>query len=62
MEIIESKIEQKYNDWNFDNHKVIDTTPTPSDFMQTVVDFMEFERKLALSEALYKAGFDVTIK
>lgn len=55
MEIIESKIEQKYNDWNFKSHKVIDITLTEEDFNRTILDFEMFKRgidKKAFSKKL----------
>lgn len=55
MEIIESKIEQKYDDWNFISHKVIDITLTEEDFNRTILDFEMFKRgidKKALSKKL----------
>lgn len=57
MEIIKETIEKEYNDWNYDRHRVIDTTPTEEDFMITVHDFLEFERKLAMVENCRKAGY-----
>lgn len=57
MEIIKETIEKEYNDWNYDRHRVIDTTPTEEDFIKTIYDFLEFERKQAIIESCREAGY-----
>lgn len=43
IDIVEAKITLSGADWNYDQHKIIDTTPTEEDFMKTVGDFLKFE-------------------
>jgi type I restriction-modification system DNA methylase subunit len=40
---IEDFITNKGDDWNFDQHKVIDTKPTLDDFKKTVRDYLSWE-------------------
>lgn len=40
---IESCITLNGNDWNFDQHKKIDTKPTLADFKKTVADYLSWE-------------------
>jgi type I restriction-modification system DNA methylase subunit len=40
---IEDFITKSGNDWNFDQHKVIDTKPTLQDFKKTVSDYLAWE-------------------
>lgn len=43
IDIVEDYITLSGKDWNYDQHRIIDTTPTEEDFMKTVGDFLEFE-------------------
>lgn len=43
IDIVEATITLSGADWNYDQHKIIDTTPTEEDFMKTVGDFLKFE-------------------
>lgn len=40
---IEDEITLNGDDWNYVQHRVIDTTPTEDDFIQTVGQYLEFE-------------------
>lgn len=40
---IEDFITDKGNDWNFEQHQVIDTKPTLEDFKKTVADYLSWE-------------------
>ena len=40
---IDSFIKDKGDDWNFEQHQVIDTKPTLDDFKMTVADFLDWE-------------------
>ena len=40
---IEDFINKTGNDWNFDQHKIIDTKPTLADFKKTVSDYLSWE-------------------
>lgn len=40
---VEDFIANSGNDWNFDQHKKIDTTPTLEDFKKTVADYLSWE-------------------
>lgn len=40
---VEDKINSSGSDWNFDQHKVIDTLPTLADFKKTVSDYLSWE-------------------
>lgn len=40
---VEDFITDSGNDWNFDQHKKIDTTPTLADFKKTVSDYLSWE-------------------
>lgn len=52
---IEDFITDGGNDWNFEQHKVIDTTPTIEDFKNTVSNYLEWESsKLLQKEVLPK--------
>lgn len=43
VDVVEDVITLSGKDWNYDQHRVIDTTPTEEDFMKTVGDFLQFE-------------------
>ncbi len=43
IDFVEDYITLNGNDWNYDQHRVIDTTPTEEDFLKTVGDFLQFE-------------------
>lgn len=43
IDFVEDVITLNGNDWNYDQHRVIDTTPTEEDFLKTVGDFLQFE-------------------
>lgn len=43
IDFVEDVITLNGNDWNYDQHCVIDTTPTEEDFLKTVGDFLQFE-------------------
>lgn len=43
IDIVEDTITLNGNDWNYDQHRIIDTTPTEEDFLKTVGDFLQFE-------------------
>lgn len=57
MELVKEKITKKYNDWNYDTHRVIDTKPTEEDFMKTVFEFMTFELRREMAEDYEKQGY-----
>lgn len=40
---IEDFITDKGNDWNFEQHQIIDTKPTLDDFKKTVADYLAWE-------------------
>ena len=40
---VEDLITDSWDDWNFDKHMKIDTTPTLEDFKKTVADYLSFE-------------------
>jgi len=40
---IEDFITSSGADWNFDQHKIIDTKPTLEDFKKTVSDYLSWE-------------------
>ena len=40
---IEDFITDKGNDWNFEQHQIIDTKPTLNDFKKTVADYLAWE-------------------
>ncbi|EHJ8972642.1 N-6 DNA methylase [Salmonella enterica] len=40
---LEDKIDSSGADWNFDQHKIIDTMPTLADFKKTVSDYLTWE-------------------
>ena len=40
---IEDFITDKGNDWNFEQHQIIDTKPTLEDFKKTVADYLSWE-------------------
>lgn len=43
-EYIEDRIDiDNGNDWNFEHHQVIDTTPTESDYLRTVGEYLSWE-------------------
>ncbi|QIL50511.1 N-6 DNA methylase [Weissella coleopterorum] len=41
--VLDDQIDINGNDWNFEQHQVIDTTPTEEDFMKTVGDYLSWE-------------------
>lgn len=41
--LIEDKISLKGDDWTFNQHVVIDTTPTEEDFKRTVTDYLAWK-------------------
>lgn len=43
IDIIEDVITLSGKDWNYDQHRIIDTTPTEEDFLKTVGDYLQFE-------------------
>ena len=43
IDFVEDYITLNGNDWNYDQHRVIDTTSTEEDFLKTVGDFLQFE-------------------
>lgn len=46
---VEDQITDSGSDWNFEQHQVIDTTPTHEDFMKTVGDYLTWEVAQLLS-------------
>ena len=52
IDIVEGYITLSGKDWNYDQHRIIDTTPTEEDFLKTVGDFLEFEISMVLSGRL----------
>lgn len=55
---IEDFISLKGNDWNFEQHQIIDTKPTLEDFKKTVADYLSWE----VTQLLQQRGEDVTKK
>lgn len=51
---IEDFITDSGADWNFEQHQVIDTTPTEEDFLRTVGDFLTWKVSTALKETTIK--------
>lgn len=51
---IEDFITDKGNDWNFEQHQVIDTKPTLEDFKKTVADYLSWE----VTQLLQQKGED----
>lgn len=49
IEFIDACITDSGDDWNFNQHRVIDTTPTEEDFMKTVGDYIQFELSQIIS-------------
>lgn len=43
IDYIEDVITNSGDDWNYTQHRVIDTTPTEADFMKTVGDYLSWE-------------------
>lgn len=43
IDYIEDVITDSGDDWNYTQHRVIDTTPTEADFMKTVGDYLSWE-------------------
>ena len=41
--VIKDTITLEGNDWNYDQHRVIDTTPTEEDFKKTVADYLSWK-------------------
>lgn len=56
IDIIKDKIGKDYNDFNYQNHMIIDTTPTEEDFLMTVIQYYEFERRNAIMRDFAKEG------
>lgn len=48
IDIIDDTITLEGNDWNYNQHCIIDTTPTEEDFLKTVGDYLQFEIKQIL--------------
>lgn len=42
-QVVDDQITDAGNDWNFEQHQVIDYTPTEEDFMKTVGDYLSWE-------------------
>ena len=42
-QVVMENISLEGNDWNFDKHKIVDTTPTINDFKKTVSDYISWE-------------------
>lgn len=40
IDIVEDVITLSGKDWNYDQHRIIDTTPIEDDFLKTVGDFL----------------------
>ncbi|MGT2963928.1 HsdM family class I SAM-dependent methyltransferase [Streptococcus acidominimus] len=55
---IEDFITDKGNDWNFEQHQVIDTKPTIEDFKKTVADYLSWE----VTQLLQQRGEDLSKK
>lgn len=55
---IENFISLNGNDWNFEQHQVIDNKPTLEDFKKTVADYLSWE----VTQLLQQKGEDVTKK
>lgn len=55
---IEDFITDKGNDWNFEQHQVIDTKPTLEDFKKTVADYLSWE----VTQLLQQKGEDLSKK
>lgn len=43
IDYIEANISLSGKDWNYEQHRIIDTEPTEEDFLKTVGDFLQFE-------------------
>lgn len=52
IDIINDVITDAGNDWNYEQHVVYDTTPTPEDFQKTVGDYLEFQIKQVIEGRL----------
>lgn len=50
---VEDLIDINGNDWNFEKHQVIDTTPTEEDFMKTVGEYLSWEVSQLLNGGEY---------
>ena len=55
---IEDFITENGNDWNFEQHQVIDTKPTLDDFKKTVADYLSWE----VNQLLQSRGEDLSKK
>ncbi len=55
---IEDFITDKGNDWNFEQHQIIDTKPTLEDFKKTVTDYLSWE----VTQLLQQKGEDISKK
>ncbi|MER0123592.1 class I SAM-dependent DNA methyltransferase [Streptococcus sp. ZJ93] len=55
---IEAFITDKGNDWNFEQHQIIDTKPTLEDFKKTVADYLSWE----VTQLLQQKGEDFSKK
>jgi hypothetical protein len=53
---VEDFISNSGTDWNFDQHKLIDTKPTFNDFRKTVADYLAWEVSQLLKEDTYFAA------
>lgn len=54
---IEDLINSSGNDWNFEKHQIIDTTPSEEDFMKTVGDYLSWEANKLLNGGGYNDEF-----
>lgn len=43
VQVFDDQISGNGSDWNFEHHQIIDTTPTESDFLKGVGDYLAFE-------------------
>ncbi|GAB2023055.1 hypothetical protein RyT2_21290 [Pseudolactococcus yaeyamensis] len=50
---ISEELDKKGKDWNFDQHKKIDTKPTFDDFRKTVADYLSWEVEQLLKSEDY---------
>lgn len=55
---IEDFITDQGNDWNFEQHQIIDTKPTLEDFKKTVADYLSWE----VTQLLQQKGEDLSKK
>lgn len=52
IDYVEDVITDSGDDWNYTQHKVIDTTPTEEDFLKTVGDYLSWEVSKILKEGV----------